>query len=224
LSVGTDQTPPTQDGFPCWYVDSRGRCVCIPTSFWIDTLNEGLPEDKKFVPVQIHYTNPLGIRSKTLVHRPSGGLGDLICIHSAVESYMLQHPDVEITLAISTDYHWLFKHLKTNIQLLEYQKFHSVGFNTARKSFKEQFFLWCPAGMHEWRSHYKPTKGRVRNFAEALQVIPKTPLVCLSTPSTKLRTHLFAKKIGLLCQIVLTLTTFYLIDRGKSLLSSAPTL
>ena len=162
-----------EEDFHQWYVNDQGQCVSIPTAFWLEALNSGKGKEERFEPVKFYVENESGSEDLMLIHRPKGGLGDMICILPAVESLVNDNPKKEITVVIPETYHYLFDHL--NITLANYKDFHKDGFNSSREPFKYQFFLWCPAGYHEWKTKYKVNEGRIRNFAEAIKVEPSAP-------------------------------------------------
>ena len=163
--------------FNGWLVDNKGGCVCVKTPWWEDMLNRGRPDDEQFKPIEIAVVQMDAPDRTVLIHRPSGGLGDMICALPAIISYIKRHPDYNITIAIPESYHWLFKQLPVTIKA--YKEFHSAGFNTVRNCYRYQFFLWCPAGFHELETDYKPTKSRIQNFAEAFSVPPRKPILRL---------------------------------------------
>lgn len=164
--------------FNGWMVDNKGRCVCVKTEWWAEMLNKGRPKEEMFTAILIFRVNKNAKKDTTLFYRPSGGLGDMLCILPAIEDYIKQRPEEKITIAFPENYLWIFKHIKAI--LISYKEFKSVGFNVARNRFHKQFFLWCPAGIHEWDTNYKPIAGRLRNFADAIGVSPRRPTLHLA--------------------------------------------
>jgi len=153
-----------------WMVDPRGRCVCVVNEWWAEMLQRGLPEDQKFKKLELYCQEPEGEPGTVLVHRPSGGLGDIICLLSAVKEYQIAYPHKSLTIAIPPIYHWLVDSFDIEAVVVNYEAFHSIGFNQARSIFAEQFFMWCPAGIHEQQTNYKPREGRIKNFANVMGV------------------------------------------------------
>lgn len=186
-----------------WLVDDKGRTVCARTDFWIYVLNHGKSDEEKFRLLQIATIDFKAPPNTVLIHRPSGGLGDLLCLLPAINRYILNSPSHKITIAVPGNYHWLFNVCFPFLTVVDYKQFHAQGFNNARSKFRFQFFLWCPAGMHEQECNYRPQQGRILNFANALSVTPllkHLPQLNLS-PLSKINLlwNLFKLRVALFC-------------------------
>lgn len=157
-----------------WLVDSRGFTVCVNDDYSEHVLNFGKSLEDKFHPLEIYTLNSdIDTIHNVLIHRPSGGLGDIICILPAIHAYREKYKDRPLTVALPSNFLWLLRLVFPDIEVVDYKKFHAVGFNKARNTFRHQYFLWCPAGIHEYKNNYRPLQGRIRNFSGSLFVIPK---------------------------------------------------
>jgi len=188
-----------------WFVDDKGRCVCLPTQWWLDVLNSGKKDGERFLPLPLQYTEESAPYDTILVHRPSGGLGDVLCILPAVEELIARFPAFRIQLAFPGNYRWIFRHLESvNVTFTDYKLLHKDGFNTARSKFRLQYFLWCPAGMHEGDNNYRPTAGRIKNFAVTLGSNPSKPALNRITLKLKgiIRCRMLLIKIYLMSKLV----------------------
>ena len=118
-------------------------------------------------------------RPAILVERHLGGLGDLICMREAVRSLSEAHPGFDVYAHVQRWYFPLFEDIATH--LLAYQDsdlpiMWPMGVNISAGCaplFAHQCF--CPCGMHEEQTQFRPTRSRVENFADALGVEPRHP-------------------------------------------------
>lgn len=148
-------------------VNPSGRIVDVDEEFYQKRLSEG-------------YTKPsfsdrydhIDIRHKrVLIFRKSGGLGDIICmLPSVVEASKIA---ASITVAVPDAYSFVFSSQGILTVPLTDVLNRILDFDNL---FDEIVNMYCPCGVHETQTNYKPYYGRVKNFADALHV-PVTPPV-----------------------------------------------
>lgn len=155
-----------------WLVNNKAQCIVVPSDWWHEQLNRGLKEKDMFTIIKLYEVNKSAPENSYLVHRPSGGLGDIICMLPGIQKMLeyLQDKNATITLAFPKNYHWLLKPLQeiTPFNLVAYKTFHKIGFNISRHDYRYQYFIWCPAGKHEDVTDYRPTHNRIDNFSQLL--------------------------------------------------------
>lgn len=105
-----------------------------------------------------------------LLHRKTGGLGDIVTLLPAVDSLS---KIAKVTLAIPSIYFFIFKDSKiTLLDFNDYKK--DVDFYKSSNDYTINLF--CPCGLHEEKNNFSPIESRIENFAEALNVKPSTPI------------------------------------------------
>ena len=105
--------------------------------------------------------------NRVAVVREVGGLGDVICVQSAVAGLM--DLGLDVTLYTPRKF-WpvcIAPHLEDTTDRLP-----PLG---SAADFDRTYNMFCPAGDYEATSGMRPVKGRVRNFCETSGVVPRTP-------------------------------------------------
>lgn len=118
-----------------------------------------------------------------LVYRYRGGLGDLITCKPGIENMckMWEH----VILAIPLQYHFIFS--DTPAYVVDYAHFFGKGKKGDAAYFKFiakyalAVDLFCPAGIHETVTNFRPTKGRICIFSQLLEDPPYEPRIKLDT-------------------------------------------
>ena len=157
-----------------WMINGLGMCIVAPTPFWAKCASQGLNDKQRFRPVKLYSENKDAPEGHYLIHRPSGGLGDIICILPAIKQFLTRKAYERIVLAFPELYHWLINQIiedlpedkRAKVTLTDFKTLHLAGFWDVIALFREQYLLWCPAGMHENETMYKPTECRLENYTK----------------------------------------------------------
>lgn len=115
-----------------------------------------------------------------LLLRPKGGLGDVLTLAAALESFIQQTDYGQYDVVVPADYHFLCGRLVDkydNVHVYPYGNHSLVGWEQRYVRF---YLVWCPAGKHEDDTNYHPKRGRIENFADYLGVAPKPPVLSLT--------------------------------------------
>jgi len=146
-------------------INPAGRKVRIPAGKKNDYLSR--KGWKEFIPGLIRKKEGQEI---VFVHRPSGGLGDIISILPSLLE--LRKKFKRVIFALPETYHFLFNNL--DIEAVSFQEWHNrkIDYNE-----NVAIDLWCPAGRHEALYNFRPVKNRIQNFADACEVDYKKPVL-----------------------------------------------
>lgn len=152
--------------------NKHGRVVIVSE----DELEDSLKRGSKIVydtPIEFDWDNVASV----LFHRNCGGLGDIVTLAPSV---LKVAETKKVALAIPSQFHFLFK--GTNTTLIDFAEY--IGSSIAYQSgYDTTINLFCPAGIHEYFSNYRPTRNRIENFADYLKLTPTAPKLKIKTKS-----------------------------------------
>ena len=150
-----------------YVINKYGRLIDIDEADFIPRRGMRIAEFDMFYP-EVSYEG-----KKICLHRQAGGLGDMITILPSVEQVVKKCS--VCCLAIPESFFFLFSHIP-NLTLLKFEDFETKMFEH-KAYFDNIIDLFCPCGIYEYQSGYAPKKGRIENFADALRVEPKAPVL-----------------------------------------------
>jgi len=118
-------------------------------------------------------------RPSILIERHLGGLGDVVCMREAVASLKEAHADHDLIMHVQRWYFDLFTDLAD--ALVPYEDAGlpimwpmSMALGAGHPPIiAHQCF--CPCGVHENETDFRPTRNRIENFADQLGVEPRKP-------------------------------------------------
>ena len=156
-------------------INPSGRKVQIPdTPEWFNKYEIEL-RPSGFREVTLYTESERGNPDYALIERSAGGLGDIITLLPAVEQLARKK---KVSLCIPKVYEPLTRHL--DIEFIPF----NVRLNNGNYLLYDQYYghifdCFCPCGDHEAKNGFHPTRNRIENFADLLQVKPKTPVIPL---------------------------------------------
>ena len=153
-------------------VNPHGRKVNVPNA-WQSIFHKTLCLQGWTLYEDTYFINENADKDTILIERPFGGLGDLVMISEAVRTKAKEKGKVTITTL--GQYSWLFRY-DDNIDFLDYNIF-VLNYKENRSKFYSYYDLNCPCIRHKEQNQFRPFKGRVQLFAEALGVTPKKPTI-----------------------------------------------
>ena len=176
-------------------INKAGRLVKVAGEDWDVIFGQGLRE-KGFKETVFEHDNPNSLTNRIMIERPMGGLGDILCMKPAIEDLAKIH---ETTFVAPSQYQWMFRTNK-EIEFIDYYVFILQYSNNIQK-YRKRFDLDCPAGDHEQRTDFRPIDNRIENFAKALGMKPRKPIL---EPNPEMREERFNNitrpKIGLVLE------------------------
>ena len=117
---------------------------------------------------------PLDEEEIVLVERHRGGAGDIICMRPALRFLREKHPGARLVFRLPTAYHELVADLADEVLPYEVGEFgHSDSWYFCEqcevKGCVKGFYYYhffCPAGIHEYETNFRPIKNRIENFCD----------------------------------------------------------
>jgi len=150
-----------------WYISPEGRIVGAHETGWQFYIRR-----LGFIPLHMHTENPqIDAKNVCLISRPRGGIGDIICIVPAVATFIEEHgfSYKRIMLRFPKEYKFLFRAILKKypwVYFRDYSRYREIP----TKTFRTLYRIWCPAGLHEQKTQYRPIRSRIENFADLLRV------------------------------------------------------
>jgi len=165
-----------------FYINNRGmKVIPLTEEFRQQLIGWGYRKNS------LDYVNKNGspCLDQVLIHRHRGGFGDLITAKPGICNILKLGWDVIV--AIPEQFHFIYKGLE-RATLVDFGEFFNKGMRPKLHSRTRFYFstiqryrvaidLYCPCGVHETDTNFRPTEGRIRNFCSILEGPPSKPFL-----------------------------------------------
>ena len=157
-----------------FFISPDGRKVVIPPGW--RPIFDSLLQARGYQEANFTNINKEGDKSRCLIERNTGGLGDILMIMPAIKT-LVEEFSGRVTVSVPGQYSWMFRDM--DIEFVDCFVF-AQNYIENRKPFYYHFDLQCPYIQYKADNEWQPKKNRVEVFAETLGVTPKKPKLSIN--------------------------------------------